>query len=287
MTGRTWHRFVDTRPDDLPRPDLNPYLRLHREWGPPVLTASDAAANRGRWDAAFEAPGPLHVEVGPGNGFHLAGMAARHPDVNWLGLEIRYKRVVLCAKKIESAGVARNARIARYDAWWLDDVFAPGGALRGTPAGAYKLPGGPRFAIGWVVIRGGAPVFVFRSRRRTGRIDLGSLQARSIAEADLFRRVDLAGESGRPFLLFGLGGPGAESLRAEFDEVNGRLTLVEERIQGGPRGNIFTLLESLATRASVKVESMEPQTALSSDRYRETKVEVVLKNVLLELVEQD
>lgn len=126
MTGRTWHRFVDTRPDDLPRPDLNPYLRLHREWGPPVLTASDAAANRGRWDAAFEAPGPLHVEVGPGNGFHLAGMAARHPDVNWLGLEIRYKRVVLCAKKIESAGVARNARIARYDAWWLDDVFAPG-----------------------------------------------------------------------------------------------------------------------------------------------------------------
>jgi hypothetical protein len=98
-----------------------------------------------------------------------------------------------------------------------DDVFAPGGALRGTPAGAYKLPGGPRFAIGWVVIRGGAPVFVFRSRRRTGRIDLGSLQARSIAEADLFRRVDLAGESGRPFLLFGLGGPGAESLRAEFD----------------------------------------------------------------------
>ncbi|KPJ81924.1 MAG: hypothetical protein AMS19_07580, partial [Gemmatimonas sp. SG8_23] len=29
-----------------------------------------------------------------------------------------------------------------------DDVFAPGGALRGTPAGAYKLPGGPRYRPG-------------------------------------------------------------------------------------------------------------------------------------------
>ena len=63
MTGRTWHRFVDTRPDDLPRPDLNPYLRLHREWGPPVLTASDAAANRGRWGVA---PGSASLHCGGG-----------------------------------------------------------------------------------------------------------------------------------------------------------------------------------------------------------------------------
>ena len=70
-------------------------------------------------------------------------------------------------------------------------------------------------------------------------------------------------------------------LRAEFDEVNARLSSVEQRIERGPRGNIFTLLESLASRSAVKVESMEPQTPLASDRYRETKVEVVLKNVTL------
>jgi type II secretory pathway component PulM len=73
----------------------------------------------------------------------------------------------------------------------------------------------------------------------------------------------------------------AQRLRAEFDEVNGRLSAVERRISEGPQGNIFTLLENLATRAAVNVESMEPQTPLASDRYRETKVEVVLKSVTL------
>lgn len=126
MTGRTWQRFMDHNPEDLPHPDVNPYLKLHREWGPPVLTATQSAANKGRWSSAFARSQPLHVEVGPGNGFHLAGMASRHPDQNWLGIEIRYKRVILCAKKIEGAGVTDNARVCRYDAWWLDDVFAPG-----------------------------------------------------------------------------------------------------------------------------------------------------------------
>jgi type II secretory pathway component PulM len=71
------------------------------------------------------------------------------------------------------------------------------------------------------------------------------------------------------------------ALRAEYDEVRHRLAGVEERIQRGPRGNIFTVLESLATQSGVKVEAMEPQTALSNDLYRETKVQVVLKGVLL------
>lgn len=70
-------------------------------------------------------------------------------------------------------------------------------------------------------------------------------------------------------------------LLEQHAEVQARLARVEQRIQAGPRGNIFTLLESLAQRASVKVDSMEPQTSLASDRYRETKVEVVLKKVTL------
>ncbi len=70
-------------------------------------------------------------------------------------------------------------------------------------------------------------------------------------------------------------------LRREFDDVNVRLRSVEERIQSGQRGNLRTTLESLAQRASVKVESMEPQASPSHDRYRETKVEVGLREVTL------
>jgi type II secretory pathway component PulM len=71
-------------------------------------------------------------------------------------------------------------------------------------------------------------------------------------------------------------------LRGEFAEVQGRLSAVEMRVQRvRERRNIFTLLESLAGRSSVKVDTMEPQPAQESDRYRETRVAVSLKNVTL------
>ncbi len=70
-------------------------------------------------------------------------------------------------------------------------------------------------------------------------------------------------------------------LRREFDEVNGRLTSVEQKIRAGQRGNLRTTLESLARQSAVKVESMEPQAGASSDDYRENKVEVGLKSVTL------
>ena len=71
------------------------------------------------------------------------------------------------------------------------DVLAPGGGLRGSPAGAYRLPGAPRFATGWVVVRGSSPIFVFRRRARPGTIDLGTLVAERVLESGFFRRVDL------------------------------------------------------------------------------------------------
>jgi type II secretory pathway component PulM len=70
-------------------------------------------------------------------------------------------------------------------------------------------------------------------------------------------------------------------LRADYDDVAHRLTAVEQRIRSESRGNLRTTLESLASAASVKVESMEPQTTPANDRYRETKVEVGLAGVSL------
>jgi len=104
--------------------------------------------------------------------------------------------------------------------WWVrdalkGDVMAPGGGLRGSPAAGHRLPGAPRFAIGWVVVRGDTPLFVFRRRAHTKRVNLGSLQAVGVTESAFFRRVELGG-SGSANLYFRLDGPGRESLRAEF-----------------------------------------------------------------------
>ena len=70
-------------------------------------------------------------------------------------------------------------------------------------------------------------------------------------------------------------------LRADYDDVEQRLLGIEGRIQRGSRGSLRTTLETLAQKSMVVVESMEPQTAPSNDRYRETKVEVGLKGVTL------
>jgi len=118
-------RFRDRTDDDFKRPDINPFLQEHRAFGPELLPAEQAWKHRGKWAEVFGREAPLHVEIGSGNGFFLAGLAERHPEWNVLGVEIRYKRVVLCARKIRKAGLP-NARISRYHAAFLDDLFEPG-----------------------------------------------------------------------------------------------------------------------------------------------------------------
>ncbi len=73
----------------------------------------------------------------------------------------------------------------------------------------------------------------------------------------------------------------ARRIQDDLAAVQGRLAAVERRIREGPRGNLFTTLEQLAAQSAVKVESMEPQAAPSNDAFRETKVQVVLKQVTL------
>jgi len=70
-------------------------------------------------------------------------------------------------------------------------------------------------------------------------------------------------------------------LRAEYADASGALSAVEQRIQQGPSSNLLTTLETLARNSSVKIDSMEPQAAASSERYRETRVQLVLKGVTL------
>ena len=72
-----------------------------------------------------------------------------------------------------------------------------------------------------------------------------------------------------------------QRLRRDYDDVQGRLVDVEQRILTGAKSELRTTLESLAQENQVKVESMEPQTSPAHPKYRETKVEVGLRSVTL------
>ncbi len=73
----------------------------------------------------------------------------------------------------------------------------------------------------------------------------------------------------------------ADRLLLQYEKVHADLTAVEEAIQAGPRGNLVTTLANLAKESQVKVDSMQPQAGASSPGYKETRVQVELKEVTL------
>lgn len=125
LTRAAGRRFYDEVSQARINPELNPYVGSHATFGPEVIPAEDAAGVGARAEALFQRVAPLHVEIGSGNGFYLSGMAALHREWDWIGVEVRYKRVELAARKLRSAGLT-NARVVRYDAFLVEELFGPG-----------------------------------------------------------------------------------------------------------------------------------------------------------------
>lgn len=106
------------------RPGHNPWLnRLDAH--PDTLVPLGADRWRGRWEECFGRAAPLWVDLGCGSGNWLIAMAGRHPDFNFLGVEIRFKRLVRAAEKTERLGL-RNLRFIRHSIESTPDLFAPG-----------------------------------------------------------------------------------------------------------------------------------------------------------------
>ena len=97
------------------------------------------------------------------------------------------------------------------------DELGPGGGLRGTPAGALAHPDLEVFHGGWVVVRGGSPLFLYRRGHSTRSVELGGWQAIRVARAQIHNRVELQDPQGRTYALcFPWDGPVPEGLEAEF-----------------------------------------------------------------------
>jgi len=159
-----------------------------------------------RW--ALTVSGLLVLAVIPGAASHVRAFAFAVRLVAWRAFQTLVQRRWLGQEELPG-WVRRSLE---------GDVLAPGGGLRGSPVGAYRLPGAPRFAIGWVVVRGGSPLFVHRRRPTPGSVlDLGALEVRGVSDTGLYRRVDLTPAGGSAAcVFFSVNGPSEESLKAEF-----------------------------------------------------------------------
>ena len=108
---------------------FKPYAR-------PELLACDfhihePLTHAGHWHEQFANPDqPLHLELGCGKGGFLSQLAPRHPDINYLGIDITDKVLILAKHKVEAAYLAAglptgNVRIASLDIERLSGVFSP------------------------------------------------------------------------------------------------------------------------------------------------------------------
>ena len=120
------NHFTPPRPTLHPPSDFNPYTR-HIHDHPSVLLADPSPeALRGMRATAPGGGGGLAVDLGCGSGNFLLEMAARCPEVHFLGFELRYKRLVKAARKIERAGL-NNVWLLRDRAESYHRYFNPGG----------------------------------------------------------------------------------------------------------------------------------------------------------------
>jgi len=98
-----------------------------------------------------------------------------------------------------------------------DDVLAPGGVLRGFPVGAMRLQGLRGLAFGWLLVRGGSPVFVYRRGGEVHRLELDVSPANGVTQGGFYNRIDLRTRAeGVGYLFFSRTGPTVASLRSEF-----------------------------------------------------------------------
>ena len=84
---------------------------------------------KGHWQDCFDKEQPLHIEIGMGKGQFLLTLAAKNPQINYIGIE-RYSSVLLRAvekfQELEAEGKApANIRFICMDANDLPTVFAP------------------------------------------------------------------------------------------------------------------------------------------------------------------
>lgn len=108
---------------------FKPYAR-------PELLACDfhihePLTHAGHWHEQFANPDqPLHLELGCGKGGFLSQLAPRHPNINYLGIDITDKVLILAKRKVEAAYLAAglptdNVRIASLDIERMSGVFSP------------------------------------------------------------------------------------------------------------------------------------------------------------------
>ena len=92
-----------------------------------IYVVHEEETRAGNWHDIFGNDHPIHIEIGMGKGRFLMELAAKNPDINYVGIE-KYSSVLIRAleKMSEMETPLANIRFVRMDAEAITKVFGAG-----------------------------------------------------------------------------------------------------------------------------------------------------------------
>ena len=112
-------------------------MRMRRKkWARPELSVcpyfmKDPSKNRGHWAEQFERPEqPFWLELGCGKGTYAARVAADHPEINLLAIDIKSDILAVARRNIqavyaEAGRPVDNLRLTAYEIGIIHTLLAP------------------------------------------------------------------------------------------------------------------------------------------------------------------
>ena len=106
---------------------INPYMARIYDYTELLIPHPTPVNFQQLWDIKKRDPpfpfGKVHLEIGCGSGRYLIGLALANPQDFFIGFELRYKRLVLAAKKIEQQNI-HNILLMRERGEFLHEYMA-------------------------------------------------------------------------------------------------------------------------------------------------------------------
>jgi len=97
-------------------PGVEEELRLY-----PTFVANPTA-HKGKWKDKFQNDNPVHVEIGSGKGRFITTLAEKHPDINFIAIELKAEVLYRTAQRTEKKEIP-NLALVQYNAMQLTDLF--------------------------------------------------------------------------------------------------------------------------------------------------------------------
>lgn len=116
-------------------------MRLRRKpWARPELAAcpfymDNPPELKGKWQELFGNGNPMHLELGCGKGGFISKVAAAHPQINYIAVDLKSEVLGLAKRKIEAeyaaAGIReiKNIKLMSQNIEQIDNMLAPEDAI--------------------------------------------------------------------------------------------------------------------------------------------------------------